>query len=367
MSVRRFRAVPLTPIHVGTGERIAREEYVVDGNRLIRFNPHAVIADLAPAELARYEQMLDRNELDGAVAFLRKYGKLPNYQLYAAEMGRSAQRELAEVVSGRQRGEVNPLLRNPVSGEVIIPGSSLKGAIRTAVVSCLANMPPLKAGVTAAVEAGKQDRDWRRRGGVCEALESKALDRPPRNTERDPLRMLKLSDAVLPAGAARVDRAYVITRTRPEGGSEKMRMYYERLRCQADGVGAPTFTVEIRLEEDQGKHPKVRELLRRPLSWDLLVQACNMFYWKRLKEEKETFYPAAKWTWVPKPSRSSVLLRLGRFSHFESLSVEGLRDGWNVQAKQPIAGMGASRTVCEVGTGGRMPFGWLWLEPLGET
>jgi CRISPR-associated protein Csm5 len=62
------------------------------------------------------------------------------------------------------------------------------------------------------------------------------------------------------------------------------------------------------------------------------------------------------------PQRKRLLLRIGRFSHFESLSVDELRQGWNVQASRPITGMGATRIRCAMENDKpAMPFGWLLL------
>jgi CRISPR-associated protein Csm5 len=60
--------------------------------------------------------------------------------------------------------------------------------------------------------------------------------------------------------------------------------------------------------------------------------------------------------------RKRVLLRVGRYSHFESLSVDELRQGYNIQARMAISGMGATRTRCVMENGKPpMPFGWLLL------
>ena len=61
-----------------------------------------------------------------------------------------------------------------------------------------------------------------------------------------------------------------------------------------------------------------------------------------------------------------LLLRVGRFCQFESLSVDGLRQGWNIQKKQWI-NEGSSRTLCRAraeneGRSMPVPFGWLLLE-----
>jgi CRISPR-associated protein Csm5 len=62
------------------------------------------------------------------------------------------------------------------------------------------------------------------------------------------------------------------------------------------------------------------------------------------------------------------LLRVGHFSHFESLSVDELRKGYNIKKREPITDMGSTRTRCLMENGKpAMPFGWLMLTLDQET
>ena len=60
-----------------------------------------------------------------------------------------------------------------------------------------------------------------------------------------------------------------------------------------------------------------------------------------------------------------VLLRLGRFGHFESKSLEGVRRGHFPQARNPADrtrppnAWGATRTVTRDAKGNPVPFGWV--------
>ena len=69
---------------------------------------------------------------------------------------------------------------------------------------------------------------------------------------------------------------------------------------------------------------------------------------------------------VTAPKWPHMLLRMGRFCQFESLSVDELRRGYRLQAKQredrTIADMSSTRNLCDMGQGkSGMPFGWLLL------
>ena len=48
MTVYRFHATPLTPIHVGNGEVLAPEDYLIEKDHLIQFNRAAVLRDMQP-------------------------------------------------------------------------------------------------------------------------------------------------------------------------------------------------------------------------------------------------------------------------------------------------------------------------------
>lgn len=76
---------------------------------------------------------------------------------------------------------------------------------------------------------------------------------------------------------------------------------------------------------------------------------------------------------VASPRAPDLLLRVGRFSHFESLSVDTFRRGWNVRARREIS-EGATRNLASIhrkvrGPDGsladgelRLPFGWILLK-----
>jgi CRISPR-associated protein Csm5 len=140
------------------------------------------------------------------------------------------------------------------------------------------------------------------------------------------------------------------------------------------------------------KHPSIKNNLGRTININTLFDACNRFYWGRMVAEGNRFderaSDGASWKSIEKtfplgqledgrvlsinPSVSfwndpeylnrRMLLRVGHFSHFESLSVDELRRGWNARKKEPITDMGSTRTRCVMEKGkDAMPFGWLML------
>ncbi len=375
MAILRFRAIPLTPIHIGAGQTITPENYLVEADTLVRFNPHAVLADMAPGDRDTYVKHLEQDRVDSAQELLRQRCRPEDHGVYRAAIGRGSKRELDELVRNpHRRCEVHPFQRNPLTGGPVVPGSSLKGAMRTAVVDSL--VQEHRDEVASAVTDAKQDRRWRHRNEAWQRLERSALGFEEGHMECDPLRMFKVADCDLPWEAARVDQATLMKKGGDGRNLSRVQMHFERLVSRADTSEPPTFAVEMELDEREAAYPEVARLLGRKLRAQDVLDACNEFYWNRLIQELDHFFPgenavrervlqalgSAPATGVPRrPAEGEVLLRLGRFSHFESLSVDGLREGWNVQKRQPIDGMGATRTLCETADGGKVPFGWLLL------
>lgn len=352
MQERVFRVTPLTPVHVGTGAVYSPEEYRNEGGALVRLNLSAILASWPAERRRRFESLIEANNLLEARRMVRQYGRgRAEFELYRVALAPEARKELEGAEDpGQRRGEVHPLYRNPVSQEPVLPGSSIKGAIRTAIVNaCAAHDPELRERVRR--ELGH------RRKTAWQVLEEGALRYERSRTESDPLRFLRVSDGVFPPEAVRVDR--VLVRTRQERAASKIQMHFERLVARCDGGEAPSCTVRIAVDDERMRRSKSG----LALGWDFLVAACEAFYRNRYHEEVRHF----EWledSWLPESSPAGgFVLRVGRFCHFESLSVDRVRSGWNAQRKRPIEGMGSSRSAVKLADGRFAPFGWVLLEP----
>lgn len=369
MEVRRFRVKVLTPVHIGAGTKMAPEEYFLHDSRLVRFRPEVVMRSWTPAERQAFENRLREGALRPAWVQLRNAAAARRDSwLYEIAAGEGSARELGAALDpSRRRGEVFLLQWNLARREVIVPGSAIKGALRTALVNACVQAD-LKAIGDEVERRKRQDSNWRRHNDLWRAMEEKALrvGSAGRNQPEpiDPLQMLKVSDAAAPARMVQVDQAEVRKR---EGGtaSQKIQIHCERLLSAADGQAAE-FSLEIGWDRDRALDRRVRERLGRNFDWGFLVRVTNAFFYGRLTKETKRFQflgqGAARW--LP-PGQwwegGRLLLRIGRFSHFESLSVDELRDGYNPQRRVAIK-EGDSRTVVVV-QGRPVSFGWILLEP----
>ncbi len=395
----RFTAWPLTPIHVGDGSVLAAEAWrLADGGAwLERFDPAAVLRAADPRRRRDYLEALERGELQKAQHVLREAVR-PELVLERIAVGAAAARELRPVIENPlRRGDVRPFVRT--GARPYLPGSSLKGALRTALLSSL--VPNKKALIE---DAKKKHRTPK--GSIASRasneVQARLLARPKTerdlrqiNPDQDPFRFVEVADVLLPEAATRVEQVinWRPTRLIKDGKqpAEKMQMIFEVTGSLALGRTLP-LSCEIRIEA--GMLRKVQELdpsCRKVPSFRLdaaaLARAVNAFHWKLWEYELERFYageaaiekPLRRLIRVKAPdgkplgpaelrARDDVLLlRVGRFGQFESKSLEGVREGWNAQAEPPHSmRQGNTRNLVKPAEHAPLlPLGWLLLLPEG--
>ncbi len=361
MATYTFTATPLTPVHVGTGETLDTSRYILAGDRLVEISLARLTAHLTSEELTEFTRLAQGNDLKRLRDFLRHRAD--------PERDGIATMAISKVFGGRFKEKqydsrnqllVHTMTRNHQAGYPYIPGSAIKGALRTALVSCL-------------VEGDDAFRRVPPQDG--RKLEERALGFEfRRQLHEDPFRTVKVADADLPADATVVSRFENHHIDPEKKGSQKMEGWYERILSRADGEEPPSFTVEIQVDEAR-QHRGGRDLVGTRITLDDLREAANRFYSGRFIAEWNRFHRLghmktagalgrafnANGT-LTLPQSPSILLRIGRFSHFESLSVDRLRKGFNIQAKKSIS-EGNTRNLCVLDGDANAPFGWLLLTP----
>ncbi len=362
--IRALRLMPLTPVHVGSGDRLAPEEYVLDGQEFVRLDTRAILRALGTGERAQYESAIDSGRLRDAQQVIRRFwqksrgpqGRSP-FERFRAAVGQSSYSELNQIIEQpHRRGEVLALPRNPYTGGVVIPGSSIKGAIRTALASWRANTDSGRQRIDQARQIYPRDFDGRR-------MEEAVFGYTHREMEGDPLRLLHVSDAEWPASDVQVDKPELTKLGRDGDTAQGIQMHVERLVSRGDRTETPAVEVTMRLET-----PRKGPRSGCGFAWEEIVFACNQFYANRLNAEHKRFPWVARegrrWQPTQQEFERGLLLRLGRFSHFDSMSIDRYREGWNAARQEPIREIGSTRTMCPLREGGRAPFGWVLLEPI---
>jgi CRISPR-associated protein Csm5 len=145
----RLTLTPLSPIHIGTGEDFEPTNYVIENGVLYGFEPsHATLPDNLRARLTSLGEKAD---IAGLQRFFseNKAHFIPHAKVFIPVAGgveREYTAKLGQVVQREERGKsvfnkqhIARASYQPFNGQGYIPGSSFKGAIRTAMLDKINN------------------------------------------------------------------------------------------------------------------------------------------------------------------------------------------------------------------------------------
>lgn len=196
--IRRFRLriKVLTPLHIGTGQKLTEDfDYVCRNGRTYRLNPDALVAELYTQDPKLTEQLL----------------RTPPGQLLKPEDLRPDAPYIRYVLEGTPSGkEFREAIKDP-QDRPYIPGSSLKGALRTVIAWHAWNELRLSL---AQVRLGSKEQS------AAKDLEAEIFGRNPQKGTPDPhydiLRALRIADSnVQPISFVKIYNVKVWT---PRGG-----------------------------------------------------------------------------------------------------------------------------------------------------
>ncbi len=388
---------PLSPVHIGTGEDYEPTNYVMEDEILFAFASEALGDRLLPNQRAellklvthqcRPEELIQkvqgffyRHRQQFAAVSTRQVRVSPGvFELYQNRVGQIANRE-----SGG-RGVINRLaiertFFNPFDQLPVIPGSSLKGAIRTALLDQENKGQPLRK-IT--------DRGRRRTENNAELQERLFRGR----FASDPMRLVHIADASCQLSNSFSSEVwFAVNRKKKEvlkdgkavRSQAEAQGLYQLLECLPPSYRSFKSALVV---YDLGKidHPQNTPALRFQVQD--LARACNCFYLKRLAEElkvlKERRYLRRQWEHLAEALLNgqlaaqlkqgrAFLLRIGRHSGAESVTLDGVRsikilegrgqDGSQLCSYQPEAKtiwLAASHVKAQSEL---LPFGWVLVE-----
>ncbi|MFZ5534456.1 MAG: RAMP superfamily CRISPR-associated protein [Pseudomonadota bacterium] len=359
LSTYRLDITTLSPVHIGTGQAYDTNSYVIEGDTLHHFDASAAMAALSPADRDKLLALVSRGGGDALLREVQRFFYIRREALMAhatlrlpvakgvADLYRS---RIGQVANHEEGGGkvINKLAveRNaydPVRNRPVLYGSSFKGALRTAVLDRLNDSRSLQK-----VEDRKTQKQ---RDENSLELQQRLLGYRVGKFENDPFRLLQIGDAAwsagddLPAGevlfAVERKRAPVVDQQgnlRPSRAED----LYQTLEC-VPASRFRAFSASL-VVQDVGRLPDAsRPKLPAPdrrFGIDALIDHCNAFYRpileRELKQLGERGYVDARWArtidgllrgslGAALNSRRCFLLRVGRHSGAESVTLNGVR------------------------------------------
>ena len=391
---RRLLISTLSPVHVGCGEDYDPTHYVIEDDTLYEFEPGAALAALtvqdrdqllkivsSPANDRMLQQVqaffYHRRQALISTASRRVPVGPKMVAFYQKRVGKTVQVE-GDGAQLLNRLEIERTFFNPSNGVPVLPGSGLKGAMRTALLDEINEGKPLQ----------DQEKNL--------ALQQR-LFRYDR-FEQDPMRLVQLADALFLDGeGVGSELHFAVNRRRkpPKPGERSMqsqaeqRGLYQLLEC-VPAARFRAFAGGLTIQRLEGVTDSRDRLPAANLRWSAadIAAACNRFYRPQLETElkqmQERDYLDANWVALlsrlldgPVGERlnrnEAFLLRVGRHSGAESVTLDGVRNIKILLGKDVETGKQRfeNRTT---GTSwwlaasdiqdraGMLPFGWLLVE-----
>ncbi len=308
----RLTLTPLTPVHIGSGEVIDPFEYVIL-ERLIHFRPEQFLRRLDQSQQERFLR-LAANDILVMREFVRgreeAIRQSTDYSFSVHPRARAVYEERLKNIHSDL--SVHPCIRT--SGLPFIPGSSLKGALRTALLFD---------------RAGKPVREYNGRKLEAETLGCGRYNRQGRflglDASLDPFRLLKTGDsqATGECSSLQVITVHTWSKGRWRDDIPMLREVVHGRLTDGDG---PTFAHTLQT---------VPNLVtgKTAITADQVIHACRLFYDTHLEEEKKflrSFPEAHAWYVELEKTRQGLadnafLLRFGWGSGFDGVTVNYAR------------------------------------------
>jgi CRISPR-associated protein Csm5 len=391
----------LSPVHIGCGEDYEPTNYVIDGETLHAFDPARLLARLEQKQREELSRALDdRNPVLAAQRFFFRHQALAiEIACHCAPVASAAARHYAarigQIANQQQDGgqvinklEIARTAFNTLSSLPVLPGSSLKGAMRTALLEALRAQTGRHYSITDQ-EAGRNNEAARK----AKDMERDILGG---SFETDPLRLVKVADATFLPGSYKAKNA-----KGEEVQRERMArsILFQAIRKKCPNQFAASGNIETLVECIPAGQPRAfasqlviehksdrgEKTPRRQVDFVTLAKACNGFYTERFASElamleangyvspawaqnaRNRLLPTGIWGKVI-ATGGGFLLRIGRHSGAESVTIDAPRKIRIMKGKgQPADWDTEASTVwlaaSEPGaTDGMWPFGWIFVQ-----
>lgn len=314
------------PVHIGCSEVYEPTGFTVDTdkNELNSFEPTDFIASLSPSEKQEFSNICSKGSIESIIELYRfmrgkpvkgRRVKLPE-EFSAHHSSVLNLKGTKNIQQGLNNFTIERTFFRSHDQRPYIPGSSVKGAIRTAVLNRMAselNYPENNKPQT--IKPGKP---WDKK--KAEVLENRLYEKNRKDLSRyrkdiasDPFRLVKVSD-FHPVEEAPTRIFYCINRKRNE--KKEARGPYQILETIMPNV---RFSGTVTIEQ-----PVNRNFINYPLGAEDVLESIRLFFNNLLNDEKPVL--AMYNTRLDLDTENKYPLKCGRHTGAEGVTVEGYRE-----------------------------------------
>lgn len=356
----RVKLHVLSPIHIGCDDAYEPTNFVIDEKtgKLIEFDPMDFIASLSDKQRAEFTKLCEGENLLGIFKFIkREYtAKVPGRMTDVASGLLTHYKKVLAMSSYDRKAVINQFTlmktaHHPNDNLPYIPGTSLKGALRTAYLSALATVE----------KVGKQNNS--------KGLEKILLGG---DFENDPFRMVKVSD-LHPTAETSTKIVYAVNKRLSTDERESQASKGDVYQIFETVSSGACFEGTVQVSPCPTSKKSIKE--------NHLFAALHRFYEILLKTETQslkkiglthTVPPLVAQHFADQLKKTCFLVRIGRHTGAEGVTIEGHREIKIMQKHgTPPKTLDhattiwlASETPKPTDTSKLVPFGWAMLEVL---
>lgn len=327
----------LSPIHIGAGGEIDPLSYLIDAGRLYGISFDKFVYSMSTEDRESFEEIIDKGDLVEIRKFVAANMDKKRDAIFSIEVSpKVASLYKAKISDIQNQLLLHPFIRTEGNSTPLIPGSSIKGAIRTALISELAKNSNLP-----------KPRDAREEY----TFESAVLGY--KDGKDDPFRGIRVRDKALQGDNTIIREVKNVSRKKGGLEANNIQIVCEVSHSYVTGMGV-SFETEISFDDELYS----TKFLSRAFTVEHVIKSCMDFYMDKMEQEHKKFYKGSQ---VEKISTEllngsyndkSFLLRLGRFSGVESVTLDNYR---NPKPPGNKSVWGTSRNLAE----GLYPMGWV--------
>ena len=384
----KIKIEPLTAVHVGTGNELLPTDYTVVPSpnnaavkKYVKFSSDKIIDKIlssgTPQQKVEMQKACDSNDINQLAKFFNKYF------YFGVDYDANVTRDFSTLHS-KKIGQglfenslaVNEMLHH--ANKPYIPGSSIKGAIRTAILNqiLLKDMSDDEYEKLADFADEEKQRDFKKAAKYEKQIQEKALSMLKvsgiDSAKLDPFRCLEISDCEFSA------KNQIVGKMRNAKIDKfKKELVFNDMQIIAEAISGKLMKKEnssefqLRINEDlQNVELSNGFCINMQIDLEKIVSACNFFFKKEFNEEYQKFYKDAYdgvdeifelkkiIDSISENSKNQFLIRVGRWSQVESVTLgNDFRNPKTPTKNGKVMPCGTSRTVFNY-DGQYLPMGW---------
>lgn len=372
--IYKLTVEPITPIHIGTGNILTPLEYKTilkkAGNRYVRFSSDSILSRIATDKniALEFEEITQSNDMKKYHEFFDKNCSSDDvlYTCLVTDEFRKKYFENKQKDPTQNAAQVYEIFRDTNSPHPVIPGTSLKGSIRTAVLQGLLNQVSdndynkLEDEFNFLKDNQKKSFDLKLQKKILNNFENKD------SAKTDPFRAVEIADCKFDGRNGQIVGLVKNISALKNGelkAIEKLQIQIEAILGSiigSDKISESVLRINENLQNLNG--------VSKRITIKDIIDFCNDFYINQFEEEYENFYKNAydKVDLISKlkmilnnsvKEKNTFILRVGRFSQLEFVTMEdNFRAYWDTK-KKCIKEKGGTRTVFDY-DGQYIPLGW---------